>query len=207
MRKQLTLVLATISTIALVTGVAWASIPSLHDDTPSAVRIITITADSGSTVASVPPTTEHPSTSTTIEDMAPTTIGESTSTTVEEATSTTLDDTTSTTLEHATTTTLDDTTSTTLEDATTSTTIHRDDDAAPAPGSQTVSVGGVATVTFSWANDIMWTDSVWVAHGWKIDRQEAGSERLRIDFENGHDHARFEARFEDGSIRIETRVG
>ena len=153
------------------------------------------------------------STPTSVGDSSSTTVGDTTSSTVDDGASTTLDDSTSSTIGDTTSTTMDDTTSTTIDDSTsstisdtTSTTID-DDDAPAGSGSESHSVGGVATVTIAWADGRMSLVSATVATGWQIDKQEVRSDRIKIEFESGDDgEARFEAEFHDGSIRVESKV-
>lgn len=159
-----------------------------------------------STLDDTSSTTVDDSTSTTAGDSSPTTVDDSTSSTVDDSSSTTIDDSTSTTVhEDTTSSTVGDTTSTTIDDSTSTT---QDDDAGPAgSGSETHSVGGVATVTIAWADGRMSLVSVSVADGWQVEEQEIRSDRIKIEFESGDDsEARFEADFHDGSIRVKSKV-
>jgi hypothetical protein len=52
----------------------------------------------------------------------------------------------------------------------------------------------------------MTLSSVSVAEGWSVEKQEVRSDRVKLEFERGDSEAKFEARFDDGSIRVETEV-
>lgn len=265
MRNRITIAMAAMSALALVTGVAWAAMPSasvivanehlidvsdaaqvvvaqsgleleivaveanagwthevevakgreVEADFRSADRRIQFNAEledgqirvrvrerTGSTVVEDTSTTLMEAPSTTIEDSSSTTAAGSSSSTVDDSTSTTVGESTSTTVDDSTSTTNGDHTSTTIDDST-STTMG---DAPTGSGSETYTVGGVATVTVSWAGGKMSLGAVSVADGWIIEKKEIRSDRVKLEFENGDDEAEFEVRFDHGSIRVEIDV-
>ena len=161
-------------------------------------------------------------TSTTAVGSTPTSMGGSTSSTVNDSTSTSMDSTSTTVDDGSTSTTMDDdststtmgggSTSTTIDDDSTSTTIDDDtsttvdDDTPSGSGSETYTVGGAATVTVSWADGKMSLSGVSLGDGWRIEKQEVRSDRVKLEFENGDDDAEFDARFSDGALRVEIDV-
>jgi hypothetical protein len=151
----------------------------------------------GSTVIETTSTTTVGSTSTSMGGSTPSTVDATTSTSMDSTSTTMDDDSTSTTID-------DDSTSTTIDDDSTSTTI--DDDSPAGSGSETYGVGGAATVTVSWADGTMSLSGVSLGDGWRIEKQEVRADRVKLEFENGDDDAAFEARFEDGALRVEIDV-
>jgi hypothetical protein len=234
MRNRITVAMAAMSTLALVTGVAWAAMPSasvivanehLIDVSDAAqvvvaqsgaeLEIVAVEANAGWThevevakgrevEADFRSADRRIQFNAQLEDgQIRVRVRERTGSTVVEDTSTTVDDSTSTTVDDSTSTTVgDDTTSTTIDDST-STTVG---DAPTGSGSETYTVGGAASVTVSWADGRMSLGSVSVADGWFIEKQDVRSDRVKLEFENGDEDAKFEARFDNGSIRVEIDV-
>jgi hypothetical protein len=165
------------------------------------------TAQSETTIAgsstSTPGTIDDSPSTVVDDDHTSTTIDDShTSTTIDDAhTSTTIDD------AHTSTTIDDDHTSTTIDDDHTSTTIDDDRDDAPSgSGSQSYDVAGIARVDVAWSNGVMTLAGVSASDGWQVEVKKARADRIEIEFESGDREARFEARFDDGQVRVETRT-
>ena len=103
--------------------------------------------------------------------------------------------------------TIDDSPSTVVDDDHTSTTIDDDRDDAPSgSGSQSYDVAGIARVDVAWSNGVMTLAGVSASDGWQVEVKKARADRIEIEFESGDREARFEARFDDGQVRVETRT-
>ncbi len=191
MRPGLSSILGAITALVLVSSVAWAARPS---PSPSATTMNA--PDAGPVTVTVDPTTTADDPTTTIDE--PTTTAENPTTTAENPTTTAENPTT--TAENPTTTAENPTT--TAENPTTT----MDDSTPSGSGAETYRIGHVATVSISWANGRMSLDSLSVADGWAITKQDIRSDRIELEFESGDDEARFRADFHDGRLRAEIRL-
>jgi hypothetical protein len=120
--------------------------------------------------------------------------GATSSTVDDDRTSTTLDDHTSTTLD-------DDHTSTTIDDDHTSTTVR--EETPPADRSVTYQVADAGAVTVMIAGDQLTLLDVTVNGGWTFEVEDAGGDRVRVEFDNGDDDVEFRLQFHGSELRLE----
>ena len=176
----------------LLVGVAWASGGPDRDD-PG-------TGSLGTTASS-----STDSTGTSLDDDTSTSVDDST-------TSTSVDDnsTTSITLidTSTTSTTVDTTTSTSIDEGSTSTTIdddNREATRAPAPinsGPISYQVGPGGTVIVQIVGgQLVLVDAV-AAPGWALEVDKADGREVKIELENGKSDAKFEAKIDNGELRV-----
>jgi hypothetical protein len=112
----------------------------------------------------------------------------------DDSTSTTLDDHTSTTLD-------DDRTSTTIDDDHTSTTVR--EETPPADRSVTYQVADAGTVTVLIASGQLTLLDVGANAGWSFEVEDAGGDRVRVEFDNGDDDVEFRLQFHGSELRLE----
>jgi hypothetical protein len=112
----------------------------------------------------------------------------------DDSTSTTLDDHTSTTFD-------DDHTSTTIDDDHTSTTVR--EETPPADRSVTYQVADAGTVTVLIASGQLTLLDVGANAGWSFEVEDAGGDRVRVEFDNGDDDVEFRLQFHGSELRLE----
>jgi hypothetical protein len=112
----------------------------------------------------------------------------------DDSTSTTLDDHTSTTFD-------DDHTSTTIDDDHTSTTVR--EETPPADRSVTYQVADAGTVTVLIASGQLTLLDVGANAGWSFEVEDAGGDRVRVEFDNGDDDIEFRLQFHGSELRLE----
>ena len=202
LRKSVGVFTAVLAALLLV-GVAWASGDAVQDVSgsgsqgtpPSSI----VSSSSGSLVTETTGTSlDASSTSSSVADNSTTSISlvdtSSTSTTVDATSSTSLDD--------------GSTTSTTLPEGSTSTTVDdddRDETRTPAPvnsGPTTYQVGTAGTVTVQvTGGQLVLIDAI-AAKGWSLELDRADSRELKVEFESGGSDAKFEAKIDNGELRV-----
>ncbi len=163
----------------------------------SSVTSSSVTSSTGATSSTV----DDDATSTTFDD-------DNTSTTIDDdVTSTTFDDdddTTSTTLDDdVTSTTFDDNTSTTFDDDddTTSTTVR--EETPPTDRSVTYQVANAGSVTVRISDSQLELLDVTANAGWNFEVDDAGGDRVRVEFERGDDDVEFRLQFHGSELRLE----
>lgn len=212
LRKVLGVVTTAVVGLLLV-GVAWAAGDQAGDISSSGSDSIAADSSVASTDSSVASTAATSSvatsgtasTGTSVANTSPTSnSGSVTSTSVDDSSTTSvrLVDTSTTS------TTVDTTTSTSLGDDTTSTTVDdndRDESRGPAPvntAPTSYQVGAAGSVTLQIAaGRLILIDAV-AASGWTAEVDRADGEEIRVEFDNGDDTAKFEARVHNGELRI-----
>jgi hypothetical protein len=197
----------------LLVGVAWAAGDQAGDISSSGSQgtaadssaVSTDSSVASSAATSSVATSGTASTGTSVASTTPTSnAGSVTSTSVDDnsTTSVSLVDTSTTS------TTVGSTTSTSLDDATTSTTVDdndREETRGPAPvntapTSYQVGSSGTVTVQIS-AGRLILIDAT-AASGWTTVIDRADGEEVRVEFDNGDDTAKFEARVHNGELRV-----
>lgn len=185
-------VFTAVAAALLLVGVAWASGGAGRDD-PG-------TGSLGTTASS---STE--STGTSLEDNTSTSTAASSATTSVDDSSTT----SITVIDPSTTsTTIDTTTSTSVGDGSTSTTVddhNREETRAPAPvnirpTSYQVGSGGTVIVQIV-GGQLVLVDAV-AAPGWALEVDKADGLEVKVEFENGESDAKFEAKIDNGELRV-----
>ncbi len=162
---------------------------------------------SSSSVTSSSVTSSTGATSSTVDDDATSTTfdGDNTSTTIDDdGTSTTFDDddTTSTTFDDdVTSTTFDENTSTTFDDDTTSTTVR--EETPPTDRSVTYQVANAGSVTVRISDSQLELLDVTANAGWDFEVDDAGGDRVRVEFERGDDDVEFRLQFHGSELRLE----
>ena len=160
----------------------------------SSVTSSSVTSSTGATSSTV----DDDATSTTFDDV-------NTSTTIDDVTSTTFDDddTTSTTFDDdVTSTTFDDNTSTTFDDDdTTSTTVR--EETPPTDRSVTYQVANAGSVTVRISDAQLELLDVTANAGWDFEVDDAGGDRVRVEFDRGDDDVEFRLQFHGSELRLE----
>lgn len=202
MLRKMIGVFTAVAAALLLVGAAWASGNDSQDDPGSSSGSQGTTAgasvsSSGSLVIGSTGTSLDPSTSTSID-------AGSTSSSVADnsTTSISLVDTSSTS------TTIASTSSTSVDDGSTSTTIDdndREESRGPAPvnsGPTSHQVGTAGTVTVQIiAGQLVLIDAV-AASGWSVEVDRADGREVKIEFESGGSDAKFEAKIDNGELRV-----
>lgn len=194
-RKILSVVTAAIAGLALV-GVAWAS--------GSGVQGIASTGSQGTSTdsslgASTPDLSGSISSSGTTGSSTPASTGAGVDSST---TSVSLVDTSSTS------TSVPDSSTSTANEGTTGTSIdddNREETRAPAPanaGPTTYEVGAGGTVTVQISGGKLILLDASAAPGWSAEVDRNDGEEIRLEFENGEDDAKFEARIHNGEMRV-----
>jgi hypothetical protein len=159
----------------------------------SSVTSSSVTSSTGATSSTV----DDDSTSTTLDDHTSTTIDDDgTSTTIDDDhTSTTFDD------DHTSTTFDDDHTSTTFDDDHTGTTVR--EETPSADRSVTYQVADAGTVTVMISGGQLTLLDVGANAGWSFEVEDAGGDRVRVEFDNGDDDVEFRLQFHGSELRVE----
>lgn len=211
LRKVLGVVTAAAVGLLLV-GVAWAAGDQAGDITSSGSQGTAADSSSASTDSSVASTGATSSvatlgtasTGTSVANTTPTSnAGSVTSTSVDDNSTTSISlvdtSTTSTTVASTTSTSVDDTTSTTVDDN------DREETRGPAPvntAPTTYQVGSSGTVTVQISAGRLVLIDATAASGWTALIDRANGEEVRVEFDNGDDTAKFEARVHNGELRV-----
>jgi hypothetical protein len=203
LRKVLGVVTAAAVGLLLV-GVAWAAGDQAGDITSSGSQGTAADSSVASTDSSVASTAATASTRTSVDGTTPTSnAGSVTSTSVDDTSTTSVSlvdtSTTSTTVGSTTSTSVGDTTSTTVDDN------DREETRGPAPvntAPTSYQVGSSGTVTVQiTAGRLILIDAT-AASGWTAVVDRADGEEVRVEFDNGDDTAKFEARVHNGELRV-----
>jgi hypothetical protein len=196
----------------LLVGVAWAAGDQAGDITSSGSQGTAADSSVASTDSSVASTAASSSvatsgtasTGTSVDGTTPTSnAGSVTSTSVDDTSTTSVSlvdtSTTSTTVGSTTSTSVGDTTSTTVDDN------DREETRGPAPvntAPTSYQVGSSGTVTVQiTAGRLILIDAT-AASGWTAVVDRADGEEVRVEFDNGDDTAKFEARVHNGELRV-----
>jgi hypothetical protein len=211
LRKVLGVVTAAAVGLLLV-GVAWAAGDQAGDITSAGSQgtaadssVASTDSNVASTAAtSTVATSGTASTGTSVDATTPTSsAGSVTSTSVDDSSTTSVSlvdtSTTSTTVGSTTSTSLDDTTNSTVDDS------DREETRGPAPvntapTSYQVGSSGTVTIQIS-AGRLILIDAA-AASGWTGVVDRADGEEVRVEFDNGDDTAKFEARVHNGELRV-----
>lgn len=202
LRKSLGVFTAVLAALLLV-GVAWASGNTVQDVSGSGSQVTppssNVSSSSGSLVTESTGTSpDASSTSSSVADNSTTSISlvdtSSTSTTVDATSSTSLDD--------------GSTASTTVPAGSTSTTFDdndREETRIPAPvnsGPTTYQVGTAGTVTVQvTGGQLVLIDAI-AAAGWNFELDRADGREVKVEFESGSSDAKFEAKIDNGELRV-----
>ena len=187
-RKMLGTFTAVAAALLLV-GVAWASGDDARDDSSSGSSAVSASADvsssgslaTGSTDSSI----DDNSSSTSVDDNSSTSIS--------------LVDTSST----STSTTIDSTTSTSIDDnGSTSSTIDDKQNVSITTDPKTYDVNGAGTVSLQVVAGQLVLIDVGAASGWSFELDKADSREIKVEFENGDSDAKFEAKLDNGELRV-----
>ncbi len=194
-RKMLGTFTAVAAALLLV-GVAWASGDDARDDSSSGSSAVSASADVSSSAALA---TE--STGTSLDDNTSTSVDDNSS-------STSVDDNSSTSISlvdtsTSTSTTIDSTTSTSIDDnGSTSSTIDDNQTVLITTDPKTYDVNGAGTVSLQLvAGQLVLIDAN-AASGWSMELDKADSRDIKVEFENGDSDAKFEAKLDNGELRV-----
>jgi hypothetical protein len=204
LRKVLGVVTAAAVGLLLV-GVAWAAGDQVGDISSSGSQGTAADSSVASTAAtSSVATSGTASTPTSVANTTPTSNGGS-------VTSTSVDDNSTTSVslvDTSTSTTVASTTSTSQDDGTTGTTVDdndREETRGPAPvntAPTSYQVGTAGSVTVQISNGSLILIDATAASGWTAVVDRADGEEVKVEFDNGDDTAKFEARVHNGELRV-----
>jgi len=203
-RKMLGTFTAVAAALLLV-GVAWASGDDARDDSSSGSSAVSASADVSSSGSLA---TE--STNTSLDDNSTSTsLDDSTSTSIDDnSSSTSLDDNSSTSISlvdtssTSTSTTIDSTTSTSIDDGSTSSTIDDNQSVPITTDPKTYDVNGAGTVSLQVVAGQLVLIDVSAASGWSLELDKADSREIKVEFESGDSDAKFEAKLDNGELRV-----
>lgn len=189
----------------LLVGVAWASGDDARDDSSSGSSAVSASADvsssgslsTGSTGASL----DDNSSSTSFDANTSTSIDDNSS-------STSVDDNSSTSISlvdtsTSTSTTIDSTTSTSFDDnGATSSTIDDSQTVPITTDPKSYDVNGAGTVSLQVVAGQLILIDVNAASGWSLELDKADSREIKVEFESGDSDAKFEAKLDNGELRV-----
>jgi hypothetical protein len=204
LRKVLGVVTAAAVGLLLV-GVAWAAGDQVGDISSSGSQGTAADSSVASSAASS-------SVATSGTASTPTSVGNTTPTSnAGSVTSTSVDDNSTTSVslvDTSTSTTVASTTSTSQNDGTTGTTVDdndREETRGPAPvntAPTSYQVGTAGSVTVQISNGSLILIDATAASGWTVVVERADGEEVKVEFDNGDDTAKFEARVHNGELRV-----
>lgn len=186
MYRKMIGVFTAVAAALLLVGVAWASGDDSRDASSSSI------AGSASSEASSSVSVSSDVTSTSLDDNA------STSTSIDDnsRTSISLVDTSSTS------TTVDSTTSTSMDDGSTSTTQDDHETVPITTDPRTYDVNGSGTVSLQVVAGQLVLLEVGATSGWSLEVDKADGREIKVEFESGDSDAKFEAKLDDGELRV-----
>jgi len=186
MYKKMIGVFTAVAAALLLVGVAWASGDNSRVDNSSSI------AGSATSEASTTVSVSSDDTTTSLDDNA------STSTGVEDNSRTSI----SLVATSCTRSTIDSTTSTSLNDDSTSTTQDDHQTVPITTDPKTYDVDGAGTVSLQVVAGQLVLLDVGATSGWSLEVDKADAREIKVEFESGDSDAKFEAKLDDGELRV-----